>query len=121
MLDWYLNNGVKLEDKTILNKIKYEKSKWLKPYIEYNVKKRDEAKANNDKFGEMFYKLMSNSFYGKTLENVRNRQDVEIVNKLDRYKQLAGKPTYKSTSIFSNNLAAYTIIEVLLNKINLII
>ena len=106
MLDWYLNNGVKLEDITILNKIKYEKSKWLKPYIEYDVKKRDEAKANNDKFGEMFYKLMSNSFYGKTLENVRNRQDVEIVNKLDRYKQLAGKPTYKSTSIFSNNLAA---------------
>ena len=106
MLDWYLNNGVNLEDITILNKIKYGKSKWLKPYIEFNVKKREEAKANNDKFGEMFYKLMSNSFYGKTLENVRNRQDVEIVNKLDRYKQLAGKPTYKSTSIFSKNLAA---------------
>ena len=106
MLDWYLNNGVKLEDITFLKKIKYEKSKWLKPYIEYNVKKRDEAKANNDKFGEMFYKLMSNSFYGKTLENVRNRQDVEIVNKLDRCKQLVGKATYKSTSIFSNNLVA---------------
>ena len=45
---------VKLEDLTILKKIKSEKSKWLKPYIEYNVKKRDEAKANNDKFGELF-------------------------------------------------------------------
>ena len=106
MLDWYLNNGVKLEDITIVNKIKYEKIKWLKPYIEYNVRKREKAQANNDKFGEIIYKLMSNTFYGKTLENVRNRQDVEIVNKVDRYKQLAGKPTYKSTSIFSNNLAA---------------
>ena len=42
----------------------------------------------------------------KTLENVRSRQDVEIVNKLDRCRQLVVKETYKSTSIFTNNLVA---------------
>ena len=49
---------------------------------------------------------MSNSFYGKNLENVRNRQDVETVNKFDICKKLVGKATYKSTSIFTTNLVA---------------
>ena len=44
-----------------------------------------EAKAKLDKFGDVFFKLMNNAFYGKTLENVYNRQDVELVNEIDRY------------------------------------
>ena len=60
----------------------------LKSYIEFIIKKRKEAKAKGDKFGDVFFKLMNNDFYGKTKENVYNRQDVELVNDVDRYIKL---------------------------------
>ena len=85
ILDWYLASGLKLEAITIMQKLECSKSDWLKPYIEFNIKKRKEAKAKGDKFGDVFFKLMNNAFYGKTIENVNNRQDVELVNDVDRY------------------------------------
>ena len=45
MLDWYLSNGLRLDDITIKQKMEYSKSEWLKPYIEFNIQKRKEAKA----------------------------------------------------------------------------
>ena len=77
MLDWYFAGGLKLEDITVKQKLEYSKSEWLKPYIEFNIQKRKEAKAKGDKFGDVFFKLMNNAFYGKTIENVYNRQNVE--------------------------------------------
>ena len=90
-LDWYLNNGLKLEDITIQQKLEYSKREWSKPYIEFNNQKRKEAKAKGDKFGDVFLKLMNNASYGKTIENVYNRQDVELVNDVDRYNNLVKK------------------------------
>ena len=72
MLDWYLAGGLKLEDITIKQKLEYSKSEWLKPYFEFNIKKRKEAKAKGDKFWDAFFKLMNISLYGKTIENVYN-------------------------------------------------
>ena len=85
MLDWYLDHGLRLEDFKIKQKLEYSKSEWLKPYIEFNIQKRKEAQARGDKFGDV---LMNNAFYGKTIENVYNRQDVELVNDVDRYIKL---------------------------------
>ena len=99
MLDWYLDNGMILTK--IHKKLVYQKSKWLKDYIEFNLMKRTESKSIKDKFGDFFYKLMNNAFYGKTLENVRNRQDVEIVNSEDRFKWLVAKPTIKRWTTFN--------------------
>ena len=45
MLDWYLDHGLKLEDITIKQKLEYSKREWLKPYIEFTIQKRKEAKA----------------------------------------------------------------------------
>ena len=70
MLDWYLASGLKLEDITIKQKLEFSESEWLKPYIEFNIQKRKEAKAKGDKFGDVFFKIKSNAFYGKTIENV---------------------------------------------------
>ena len=106
MLDWYLDHGLKLEDITIKQKLEYSKSEWLKPYIEFNNKKRKEAKANGDKFGDVFIKLMSNAFYGKTIENVYNRQDVELVNDVDRYIKLVENISFIYAVEFDNELVA---------------
>ena len=95
MLDWYLASGLKLEDITIKQKLEYSKSEWLKPYIEFNIQKRKETKAKGDKFGDVFFKLMNNAFYGKTIENVFNRQDVELVNEVDRYITLVENISFK--------------------------
>ena len=63
MLDCYLDNGLKLEDVTIKQKMEYSKYEWLKLYIEFNIQKRKEAKANGEKFGDVFFKLINNAFY----------------------------------------------------------
>ena len=106
MLDWYLANGLKLGDITIKQKLEYSKSEWLKPYIEFNIKKRKEAKAKAEKFGDVFFKLMNNAFYGKTIENVYNRQDVEFVNEVERYIKLVENISFKYAVEFDDDLVA---------------
>ena len=88
MLKWYLDYGLKLKDITIKQKLEYSKSERLKHYIEINIQKRKEAKPRGDKFRDVFFKLKNNAFYGKTIENVYNRQDVELVNDVQRNVKL---------------------------------
>ena len=78
MLDWYLDHGMKLT--RIHRKLVYQKSRWLQPYIKTNQDEKVKAIAACDGMLIMFYKLINKSFYGKTLENVRNRQDITITN-----------------------------------------
>ena len=106
MLDWYLASGLKLEDITVKQKLEYGKSEWLKLYIEFNIRKRKEAKAEADKFGDVFYKLINNAFYGKTIENVYNRQDVELVNEVDRYIKLVENISFEYVVEFDDDLVA---------------
>ena len=61
-------------------------SQWLKPYIEFGTqKKRIEAEINKDKDGKALYKLINNAIYSKTMENLRNRTDIELVNSQKDY------------------------------------
>ena len=95
-----------MEDIKIKQNLEYSKSEWLKPYIENTIQKRKEAKAKGDKFGDLFFKLMNNSFYGKTIENVYNRQDVELVNDVDRYIKLVKNMSFKYAVEFDDDLVA---------------
>ena len=106
VLDCFLASGLKLEDITIKQKLEYSKNEWLKPYIEFNIKKRKEAKAKGDKFGDVFFKLLNNAFYGKTIENVYNRQHVELVNDVDRYINLVENISFKYSVEFDDDLVA---------------
>ena len=50
----------------------------MKSYVDFNSEKR--AQATN-KFNTDFYKFLSNSLYGKTIENPKKRSKVKLCNK----------------------------------------
>ena len=75
----------------------------MKPYIDLNTNLRTASK--ND-FEKDFFKLMNNSVFGKTMENIRNRIDIRLANEEKKAKKLASKPTYEGRTIFDKSLAA---------------
>jgi hypothetical protein len=81
----------------------FHESAWLKSYIDLNTALR--AKAAND-FEKDFFKLMNNSVFGKTMENIENRVDVRLVTDRTRALKLAAMPNYDRTTIFDENLVA---------------
>ena len=78
-----LRAGMKL--KKIHRGIKFIESEWMKPYIEKNTNLRTKAKNN---FEKDFYKLMNNSVFGKTMENIRNRVDLNWLTQKKNLKSL---------------------------------
>ena len=96
-----LRLGMKL--KKIHRGIKFIESAFLKPYIDKNVKLRTQAKNN---FEKDFFKLMNNAVFGKTMENIRNRVNVKLVNTGEQFKKLVAKPNYESRKIFNENLVS---------------
>ena len=96
-----LDMGLKI--KHIHRGIKFVESEWMKPYIEKNTNLRAKAKNN---FEKDFFKLMNNSVFGKTMENIRNRVDVKLVNTKEKLIKLVAKPNFRSRKIFSENLVS---------------
>ena len=73
LLRFYLEQGLVLKD--IHRVIRFKQSAWLQPYIEFNTNKRKEATTD---FGKDFFKLMNNSVFGKTMENVKNTMNLHL-------------------------------------------
>jgi hypothetical protein len=96
-----LSLGLKLTK--IHRGVKSVEESWLEKYIQLNTDLR--IKGTTD-FEKDFFKLMSNSVFGKTMENVRNRVDIRLVNNEKKWNKLAQKHNFKSATIFSENLVA---------------
>ena len=100
-LKQYLKLGLKLTH--IHRGIKFKESPWLEKYISLNTKLRTKAK---NEFEKNFFKLMNNAVFGKTMENIRNRVDVKLVNNKKQAEKLSAKPNYKHCNKFSEDLVA---------------
>ena len=94
-----INHGLKLEK--VHKVIEFDQEAWLKSYIDMNTNLRTQAK--ND-FEKDFFKLMNNSVFGKTMENVSNHRDIKIVTMDKRRSILASEPNYHSTKYISKDL-----------------
>ena len=68
-----------------------------------NTELRKQAKNN---FEKDLFKLMNNSVFGKTMENVRKHRDIKLVKTDNKRNQLASEPNYHATKWFSENLLA---------------
>lgn len=118
MLKLALEHGLML--KKVHRVLQFKQTAWLKPYIDLNTKFR--AQANND-FEKNFYKLLNNAVYGKTMENLRLRSDIRLVNKWygsgkNCGRNLIAQPNFKKCTIFDEDLAAIELHKtyILMNK-----
>ena len=100
-LQLYMSLGLKLTK--IHRALEFNQSPWLKPYIDFNTKKRAEAKNS---FEKDFFKLMNNSVFGKTMENLRKRQDIKLITDKEKLLKWASKPSFISSKIFNEDLVA---------------
>ena len=73
-LDQALRHGLVLE--RILRAIEFNQTDWMKPYIDFNTKLR--TAATNDS-GKDFFKLMNNSVFRKTMQNIRKHRNIKLV------------------------------------------
>ena len=92
-----LNHGLIL--KKVHRVIKFNQKAWLEPYIKMNTDLRKIAK--ND-FENIFFKLMNNEVFGKTMENVRKHRDIKLLTTESRRNYLVLEPNYHTTKFLQN-------------------
>ena len=95
--------------------LKFKQFDWMKKYIDFNTEKRENV-AND--FEKDFFKLMINSVYGKTMENLRKRINVRFVNNAKDFLKYTSRPTYVTHKLFDKDYAAIHEIKpaLMLNK-----
>ena len=95
-----LNHGLKL--KKIHRVIEFNQEAWLKPYIDMNTELRKSAK--ND-FEKDLFKLMNNSVFAKTMENIRKHRDIKLVTTDRKRSKLVSEPNYHTINLISEDLS----------------
>ena len=101
-LQFYLSQGMQL--KKLHRVIEFDQEPWMEPYIRMNMEFRKQAKSD---FETDFYKLVNNSVFGKTMENLRNSTDFKIVRdwEPEKIRKLVSSPSFHRFTIFGNDMA----------------
>ena len=99
----YLSLGMRLTE--IHRSLRFQQSPWMETFIMINTELRKNAISD---FEKDLYKLMNNSVFGKTMENIRTRVDVKIVRGKEegKLRRLIASPAFTRANIFDNELAA---------------
>ena len=73
--------------------IEFNQKPWMKDFIDFNINKRKESK---NEFEKGFFKIMCNATYGRTLMNLRKRQNISPINNATKLNDFVKKPTFIS-------------------------
>ena len=115
LLKFYIRLG--MEVVKVHTVISFKQSKWLQKYISFDTPKRNKVR---NEFAKDFYKVLNNSFYGKTMENFSNRIRVEFIRKdgTDKIIKQQSKLTFNGFHKSYENSDSYTFNqnEVLMDK-----
>ena len=110
-LQYYLSFGMKLVK--IHRMLSFRQSDWLRKYVDFNTEKR----KSSAEFNKNLYKLLNNCTYGRSIENIRKRINVKLINDEKTYQRCVNKPSFISQKIFDKNFAVHCSKTVLtLNK-----
>ena len=112
-LDQALSLGLILD--RIHHVVEFDQSAWMKPYMDFNIKLRNQATNN---FNKDFFKLMNKAVFGKTIENIRKHRNIKLVMNNKSYLCTVMKPNFKSGVLFGENLMGCEMgkIKVVMNK-----
>ena len=83
--------------------LKFKQSDWLKNTLILIQRK---GKMQLIVLKTIFLKLMNNSVFGKTIDNLRKRISVKLVNNAKDYVRCVSKPSFISQKIFSKTFVA---------------
>ena len=100
-LQLYLKLGLKL--KKVHKILQFDEKPIMKEYIEFNSKKRAES---SNAFDISFYKFLSNSLFGKTMERPENKSQIKFINQIDTYEKYVSKLNFKQLKIIQPDLVS---------------
>ena len=115
MLKFYVRHGMEVEK--VHSVMSFKQGNWLEKYISFKTQQRNKAK---NEFEKDFYKFLNHAFYGKTMDNVRDRIKVEFINRDDTIEIIKqqSKITFNGIHKSYENIDSYTFKqkEVLMDK-----
>jgi hypothetical protein len=100
-LKFYLANGMTLSK--VHRVLSFHEEKWLQPYIDFNTEKRRDATSE---FEKNLFKLLNNSVFGKTMENLRKHVSIKLFTSEEKLRKAVCSPRMMGVVQFSDDLVA---------------